>query len=48
MDQEGEGGIVPEPEKILDGVRLYLDQVRFGGSLIIGRFLDLVAGRKSG
>ncbi|MDF1526160.1 MAG: type 1 glutamine amidotransferase [bacterium] len=48
MDLEEENGIVSEPEEILDGVRLYLDQVRFGGSFVIGRFLDLVAGRESG
>ena len=48
MDQEEENGIVSEPDEILDGVRLYLDQVRFGGSFFIGRFLDLVAGRENG
>ncbi len=48
MDREGEDGIVSEPDEILDGVRLYLDQVRFGGSFFIGRFLDLVAGRENG
>jgi len=48
VDREEEDGIVSEPEAILDGVRTYLDPVRFTGALIIGRFLDLVAGRKSG
>ncbi len=48
IDLNGENGIVSGPEEILDGVRLYLDQVRFAGSFVIGRFLDLVAGRESG
>ena len=48
VDREEEDGIVSEPEAILDGVRTYLDPVRFTGALIIGRFLDLVAGRKNG
>jgi GMP synthase (glutamine-hydrolysing) len=48
MDLEEENGIVSEPGEILDDVKLYLDQVRFVGSFVIGRFLDLVAGRESG
>jgi GMP synthase (glutamine-hydrolysing) len=48
MDLEEENGIVSEPGEILDDVKLYLDQVRFAGSFVIGRFLDLVAGRESG
>ncbi len=48
MDREDENGIVSEPDAILDGVRQYLAPVRFGGAFIIGRFLDLVAGRKNG
>jgi hypothetical protein len=45
---EDESGIVFEPEPIIDGVKPCLDKVRFCGALIIGRFLDLVAGRESG
>jgi GMP synthase (glutamine-hydrolysing) len=45
VDREGDEGIVSEPEAILDGISLHLDRVRFGGALVIGRFLDLVAGR---
>jgi GMP synthase (glutamine-hydrolysing) len=48
MDREEENGIVSEPEAILEGIRPYLDRVRFGGAFVIGRFLDLVAGRESG
>lgn len=47
-DREQEAGIVSEPNAILDGVSLHLDQVRFTGALVIGRFLDLVAGRENG
>jgi GMP synthase-like glutamine amidotransferase len=47
-DQEEENGLVFEPEAIFNGVKPCLDRVRFGGALIIGRFLDLVAGRESG
>ncbi|TNF47848.1 type 1 glutamine amidotransferase [bacterium] len=45
---EDKSGIVFEPEPIIDGVKPCLDKVRFCGALIIGRFLDLVAGRESG
>ena len=48
MDREEENGIVSEPEAILDGARPSLDRVRFGGAFVIGRFLDLVAGRENG
>ncbi len=48
MDREEENGIVSEPEAILDGARPNLDRVRFGGAFVIGRFLDLVAGRENG
>jgi len=48
MDREEENGIVSEPEVILDGARPNLDRVRFGGAFVIGRFLDLVAGRENG
>lgn len=47
-DRESDSGIVAEPGAILDGIRSNLSRVRFGGALVIGRFLDLVAGRKSG
>jgi len=46
--REDESGIVFEPEAICDGVKPCLDRVRLGGALIIGKFLDLVAGRESG
>ena len=48
MDREGEDGIVSEPKAILDGIKPHLDRVRFGGAFVIGRFLDLVAGRENG
>lgn len=47
-DREGKNGIVSEPEAILAGIKQNLNRVRFGGALVIGSFLDLVAGRKSG
>ena len=45
MDRKSENGIVYDPGTILDDVSPCLDRVRFGGSLVTGRFLDLVAGR---
>ena len=48
MDQKEENGMASRPEEILDGVGRYVDQVRFGGSFVVGRFLDLVMGRESG
>ena len=48
QDQEEADGVISDPEVILDGIRPYLSRVRFCGALVIGRFLDLVAGRKSG
>ncbi|MGD8353072.1 MAG: type 1 glutamine amidotransferase [Pseudomonadota bacterium] len=47
-DTEGDGGIVSDPQSIIDGMKNKLGRVRLGGALIIGRFLDLVAGRGSG
>lgn len=47
-DLEGENGLISDSDGILEGIRSDLDRVRFGGSLFIGRFLDLVAGRGSG
>jgi GMP synthase (glutamine-hydrolysing) len=47
-DLEEEIRIVSEPEEILEGIKSHLHAVRFGGALVIGRFLDLVAGRESG
>lgn len=47
-DQEEANRMVSDPKEILDGLRPYLSRVRFCGALVIGRFLDLVAGRKSG
>lgn len=47
-DREEENGFVSEPDVILKGISQNLDQVRFGGALVIGRFLDLVAGWESG
>jgi len=47
-DREEESSIVSEPDTLLKGISQNLDQVRFGGALVIGRFLDLVAGRESG
>jgi len=47
-DLEEGSGLVLDADLILDGIRPHLDRVRFGGALVIGRFLDLVAGRKSG
>jgi GMP synthase (glutamine-hydrolysing) len=47
-DQEGNVGIVSAPQEILDGIKLHLSRVRFGGALVVGRFLDLVAGRRNG
>jgi len=47
-DQEGENGIVSEPDRVLEGIGSHLYRTRFAGALFIGRFLDLVAGRKSG
>ncbi len=47
-DLEEKTLIVSEPERILEGIKSHLQSVRFGGALIIGRFLDLVAGRESG
>jgi len=47
-DQEEESSIVSDPDALLDGIRANLYRVRFGGALVIGKFLDLVAGRESG
>ena len=44
-DLEGGSGLVSDPRMILDDIKQHLDRVRFGGALVIGRFLDLVAGR---
>jgi len=47
-DREEENGIVSKPDAILKGISQNLARVRFGGALVIGRFLDLVAGWESG
>jgi len=47
-DQESDNGILSDPDGVLDGMGTHLGRTRFAGSLFIGRFLDLVAGRKSG
>jgi len=47
-DREGEDRLVSNQDMILEGIQPHLDRVRFGGALVIGRFLDLVAGRESG
>ena len=47
-DLEGGSGLVLDPRMILDDIRQHLDRVRFCGALVLGRFLDLVAGRRSG
>jgi GMP synthase (glutamine-hydrolysing) len=47
-DQEGANGILSEPDRVLEGIGPNLHRTRLAGALFIGRFLDLVAGRRSG
>ncbi len=47
-DQALEEGLLPDSQPVLDQIGSNLDMVRFGGSMFFGRFLDLVAGRRSG
>jgi GMP synthase (glutamine-hydrolysing) len=47
-DQASEVGLLSDPQPVLDQIGSNLDMVRFGGSMFFGRFLDLVAGRRSG
>lgn len=44
-DLDGDSGLVSDPRIILDEIRQHIGRVRFGGALVVGRFLDLVAGR---
>lgn len=46
-DKAAEESLLSEPQTFLDHVGSNLDRVRFGGSMFFGRFLDLVAGRRS-
>jgi len=48
QDQHDGAGIVVDPDEIMARTGSRLQEVRFVGALVIGRFLDLVAGRMSG
>ncbi len=47
-DGESHDGLLADPAAVLEGIKPNLDRVRFSGALVFGRFLDLVAGRRSG
>jgi GMP synthase-like glutamine amidotransferase len=47
-DQASGDGLLSDPGPVLDQLGQNLSRVRFAGSLVFGRFLDLVAGRGSG
>ena len=46
-DQASENGLLAESQPVLEQLGSNLDRVRFGGSMFLGRFLDLVAGRSA-